>query len=231
MVKWKDNKFVYVASNFVGIETEHQARRFNKVTKSYEMINRPMIISKYNAGMGGVDKLDQCIAYYRAFIKSRKWTLRIFSHFLDFSVVSAWFEYQRDSENSGRSKKACMDLLAFRTEIINNLLYVGKASSSKRGRPTNSPIPPKIRGNVTEFRPSQSIATDLYDHMPYMDDKKEATRCKRPTCKGRTHMVCDKCNIHLCITKSNDCFREYHRSLKVYIFLFYNIHMMGLFSN
>lgn len=168
--------------------------------------------------MGGVDKLDQCISYYRTFIISKKWTLRLFTHFLDFAVVSAWFEYRKDYESSGLPSNKYLDLLSFRMEIIDHLLYVGKPTNLKRGRPSNN-SPNLIRKphNATEIRPSASVSLDLFDHMPYMDSKKEATRCKQVACKGRTHMMCDKCNIHLCISKSNDCFRKYHRNLKVYI--------------
>jgi hypothetical protein len=39
------------------------------------LINRPEIVKLYKQSMGGVEKHDQLISFFKTFIKSRKWTL------------------------------------------------------------------------------------------------------------------------------------------------------------
>ncbi|XP_049307799.1 piggyBac transposable element-derived protein 3-like [Bactrocera dorsalis] len=89
IVKWLDNKPIYLASNFVAIGEQDVAKRFCKKTKKTIEVKRPKIVKEHNESMGGVDLLDQLISYYRIFLKSSKWTLRITSHFIDFALVSS----------------------------------------------------------------------------------------------------------------------------------------------
>lgn len=221
IVKWQDNKAIHLASNFVGIGEVDIVKRWNKSATKYEQIQRPSIVQLYNDGMGGVDLLDQLISYYRVFIKSRKWTLRVFTHFLDFAIVSSWGEYRKNAEDRGLAKKEILDLMHFRLEVANALLYAGqKQNTSKRGRPSNaqdfSPsTAPTSSKRSMEIRPGMDIRFDGIDHIPNHDGKKEASRSKM-NCKttqgtaGRTHFMCSKCNTHLCITKERNCFKEFH---------------------
>jgi hypothetical protein len=64
--------------------------------------------------------------------------------------------------------------------------------------------------NRQEIRPLTDIRFDKTGHWPTMDDKKEAVRCKKENCQQRTHMYCIKCKVHLCCTKSNNCFFDFH---------------------
>ncbi|CAK9804372.1 hypothetical protein ANTQUA_LOCUS4062 [Anthophora quadrimaculata] len=81
-----------------------------------------------------------------------------------------------------------------------------KASSCRDGKSTLNPEKKqKVQGPMTE------IQYDNVDHMPQIDDKKEATRCKLPLCKGRTHFYCNKCRDHLCLAKKRNCFERFHR--------------------
>jgi len=61
--------------------------------------------------MGDVDKLDQLISLYCAFIKSRKWTLKTICYGMDLAVVNSWLEYrQEDAARSGMHEKDMDDL-------------------------------------------------------------------------------------------------------------------------
>ncbi|CAK9827646.1 hypothetical protein ANTRET_LOCUS5324 [Anthophora retusa] len=64
---------------------------------------------------------------------------------------------------------------------------------------------------INLFGPCAHYNYDNVDHMPQIDNKKEATRCKLPLCKGRTHFYCDKCRVHLCLVKKRNCFERFHR--------------------
>jgi len=54
--------------------------------------------------MGGVDKVDQLISYYRTFIRSKKWTMRIV-HAVDLIVTNCWIQYLKDAEHFKIPKK------------------------------------------------------------------------------------------------------------------------------
>lgn len=92
--KWTDNRSFVLASNFVGIGTADEVKRWDKSAKKEILVSRPEIVKKYNYGMGGVEKVDQLIALYRIFIKSHKWTLRLIFHAIDMACVNSWLEYK-----------------------------------------------------------------------------------------------------------------------------------------
>lgn len=69
LVSWYDNKCVNLASNFIASGIPKEARRWDKFNKKYVEGELPEIISLYNSNMGGVDKFDQLISYYRIFVK------------------------------------------------------------------------------------------------------------------------------------------------------------------
>lgn len=214
IVKWKDTKYVHLASNFVGIGQVDEPQRWDKSNKKYENVQRPEIVRVYNSGMGGVDLLDQYIAYYRIFIQSKKWTLRIFSHFIDFALAASWVEYRRDCDRALMDKNTQLDLMNFRLQVAHVLKSCGNpVVSNKRGRPSSSPsgqVQSTKRVNI-ERRPLSEIRRDMIDHLPQHDNKNNPTRCKEHQCSGRTHFMCEKCNVHLCITKDRNCFLKFHR--------------------
>lgn len=67
--------------------------------------------------MGGVDVLEKVIEYYRAFIKTRKWTLNVIIHFLDLTLLNASRLYRNDFIANNIPQNKIMDLLNFRLEI------------------------------------------------------------------------------------------------------------------
>lgn len=214
VVKWQDNKCVHLASNFVGIGTNDTAKRWDKKQKKHVEVSRPEIVSLYNGGMGGVDLLDQLISYYRVFIRSKKWTLRVIFHFVDFAICSSWLEYRKDQLKANVPKKHIKDLLKFRMELTYALIKVGNPTRQlKRGRPKIHDSEDIIRRRPSasqEVRPCKDIRLDKFDHVAEHDRKTHPTRCKKEKCSGRTFFYCKKCKVHLCITKKSNCFSEFH---------------------
>uniref|UniRef100_A0A667WLN7 PiggyBac transposable element-derived protein domain-containing protein n=1 Tax=Myripristis murdjan TaxID=586833 RepID=A0A667WLN7_9TELE len=99
-VKWFDNRAVSTAQSVSDVE------RWDRKLKQKVSVERPSIIILYNTFMGGVDALDELIAYYRIQIRSKKYYHRFFFHFVDMVIVNSWLfdDLQKD-------------LLAFRTSI------------------------------------------------------------------------------------------------------------------
>ena len=215
LVKWFDNKAVVLASNFVGIGQKDEIERWDKTKKTYIKVERPEIVKVYNTSMGGVDLFDQCMSYYRIWIKSKKWTLRMIFHAIDTAVVNSWLEYRRDCERFGILKKDTLDQLHFRFRLAKYIIYVGnpRTPTSKGGRPSNVETIINVNPGKRvrkETRPEPEIQLDMIDHMPEYDEHKEATRCKAFGCKGKTHVFYTKCHVHLCFAKGRNCFKQYH---------------------
>eukprot|EP00102_Acyrthosiphon_pisum_P022242 XP_016659452.1 PREDICTED: piggyBac transposable element-derived protein 3 isoform X3 [Acyrthosiphon pisum] len=218
LIKWLDNKSVNLASNFVTSGSPDIIKRYDKKNKCYVEVGRPEIVKLYNDSMGGVDLHDQLISYYRVFIKSRKWTLRMLFHAFDMATCNAWLEYRNDAETINLQKKKVMDLLGFKQNLASTLISVGSSvvtPSRKRGRPSSSnkiivqPKPCK-KNRLIDRYPTDVMRKDNTGHYAYMDNLRDATFCKLEGCKKRTHMACKKCNVHLCITKTRNCFYDYH---------------------
>lgn len=125
-VRWFDTRAVTLVSNFVGSGNLEIIQRWDKKIKSYVNVERPEIVALYNQSMGGVDKVDQLISYYRAFIRSRKWTLRMIIHAFDLIVTNCWLKYLKDAEHFKIPKKNIRDLLSFRMNLAENLIRVGR---------------------------------------------------------------------------------------------------------
>lgn len=216
LCKWVDNRCVTLASNFVGVGEEDTVKRWEKSKKEYIHISRPEVVKLYNFCMGGVDKFDQMVGYYRIFIKSKKWTLRMLFHAVDVACTNSWLEYRQDAKDQRLSKNKQMDFLDFKIRLADSLIKVGKPTARIKktiGRPSRSTppsTPTPTKKGFAEVRPFREVQIDKVDHMPEMDDNKEATRCKNSNCKGKTHVFCIKCNVHLCFVKGRNCFKNFH---------------------
>lgn len=228
LVKWYDNKPVSLGSNFITSGTPDEVSRYCKKEKRYISINRPEIVKLYNQSMGGVDKYDQLISFFRTFMKSRKWTLRMVTHAFDMACVNSWLEYKMDCKHLNIVNKNIMDLLHFKERLAETLILVGNIVIRKRGRPRNSPVSlsPSPSSSQTperqkriikriDQRPFNEVRHDNVGHLPDFDNLDNAVRCKYEGCKLRSHVFCKKCKVHLCFTKRNKCFTIYHNENEV----------------
>ncbi|XP_072142035.1 piggyBac transposable element-derived protein 3-like [Dermacentor andersoni] len=207
ITRWLDNRAVTLASNFLGIDEEDEVSRWSKADGKYVNVKRPAVVREYNRSMGGVDKTDFLISLYRTFIRSRKWTLRVITHFMNLSVTNSWLEYRRDAEVQGLREK--MDLLEFTLSVVESLAKAGSPDlPRKRGRPSSSPLQPLKRQNCTAQRPVYDVRYDQVGHWPLIAEDQQ--RCKLEGCKGKPKTKCEKCKVHLCITSTKNCFKTFH---------------------
>lgn len=51
---------------------------------------------------------------------------------------------------------------------------------------------------------------DGNNHWALHDDKQFRSRCKVKTCNFFSHLYCQKCGVHLCLTSKRNCFYDYH---------------------
>ncbi|XP_049517347.1 piggyBac transposable element-derived protein 3-like [Dermacentor silvarum] len=207
--RWMDNRAVTMASNFLGIDGEDEVSRWSKADGTFINVKRPAVVREYNRSMGGVDKTDFLISLYRTSIRSRKWTLKAITHFMNLAVTNSWLEYRRQAEIQRVSKTDQMDLLEFTLSIVTCLAKAATADQPrKRGRPSSSPLQPLKRQNWTAQRPASDVRYDQIGHWPRVTAEQQ--RCKLEGCKGKSKNMCEKCNVHLCITSTKNCFKAFH---------------------
>ena len=147
--------------------------------------------------MGGVDLLDMMCSLYKYQLKSKMWYLYIFYHSLTIALVNAWFVYKRDCKEL-RGKKI-LPLRKFQAHVATALCKSGKTS---RGRPSSHA--PKKRKVHTNIRPIDDVR---FDHFPAYESKSQ--RCKNCP-HGFAFVKCAKCQVHLCLDKTRNCFGNYH---------------------
>ena len=212
-IKWFDNRGVMLVSTYAGIEPLGQISRYDRVAKRKIDIACPDVIKIYNKSMGGVDLLDMLIALYRNPIRSKKWYHRIVFHLLDTVVVQAWNLYRRDAKLSGiTDKNKITKLQSFRYQIACCLCKENKVST-KRGRPSidvDELQKQKIRkggGGAATTIPPKAIRNDQFGHWPIVTSR---ARCKFPSCKAVPVIKCVKCDAHLCLNSTSNCFMKFH---------------------
>ncbi|CAH2084177.1 unnamed protein product [Euphydryas editha] len=123
-------------------------------------------------------------------MKSRKWTMRLFYHFLD--VINSWVMFKK--VNNIKENDQLLNLGTFRLELAETLCKLGlPANGAKRGRLSGSTIQRELV--MKKFRgPAQAI--------PLKDVRLDQT-CF-------TFKMCQKCRVSLCDTKKSNCFYKYH---------------------
>lgn len=169
-VKWRDNKVVSFASNFVGAEPVGECKRRIKGQSTKSTIPRPKIAEEYNTQMGGVDLLDKMIGNYRIQLTSKKWYWRIINNFIEVALFNAW----RIHQNVGHK----LSFLQFLRQTATVLL--------KQSPP----------GNTRGQGPAAKIPTELRcvgQHWP--STKLNQRRCRQ--CKKNTTCGCETCDIPL----------------------------------
>ena len=182
-----------------------KAQRWDKATKKYTDVDCPFIIKEYNAHMGGVDLLDAHIARCKPTIRSRRWYIILFWHFVSVGMINSWLLYKRDCALHGITGASVLTLRQFQSLVAQGLIEV--ATTRRHGRPSltdeSSPQPQKI----IRAKPCENLRFDQIAHWPVKGEK-----CRRcGVCKSmKTDTYCEKCNIPLCFNESRNCFNIYH---------------------
>ncbi|GBP73809.1 PiggyBac transposable element-derived protein 3 [Eumeta japonica] len=186
LVKWKDNKSVLLASNCTGASHTTSVKRWGKTSKSYIDVSAPKIVQNYNKFMGGVDVLDQQMEYYRTFIKTKKWTLKVLIHFLDLALVNSWRLYNNDCVANDFPRNKKMPLLDFRMDIADTLSCTPDHPRRVEGDDDSVPVP---RREYKIYRPANAPSAakryDGYEHYPISDDIKAPRTCRMENCESR----------------------------------------------
>lgn len=229
VVKWMDTKAVTMLSTCSGSAPADTCGRWCKKEKRKVNVDRPAAVRNYNTCMGGIDLCDRLIAYYRSAMRTRKWPVRTFCHFLDLVVVNCWIMYTRCCNKEDVQRKDRLGLLQYRLNLAKammkysggrvepNFLLPGttsrpsSSSSPRSNLPSSSDAnePPIKKHRPVVPQPQHEVRLDNVGHLPRFVDSKSASKCRNPLCSSRCRTMCIKCNVYLCVLKNN-CFENYH---------------------
>ncbi|XP_049948317.1 piggyBac transposable element-derived protein 3-like [Schistocerca serialis cubense] len=186
VTKWYDNRPPIMTSNFVGIGNKDVHKRGDK-TEKYVKIDRPEV-QVYNQHMGWINKMDFLITIYSKFIRSRKWTLRMFAHAIDIACVNARIEYKKNASELGVPK----NFLHLRVSVAKVLKQIDKPAARKRGHTTSEspmPSPSTSKRANAEDRPEIDVRWDNVGHLPVVSDKKKLTGARNGVAKAKPNFI------------------------------------------
>lgn len=209
LVAWRDNKIVHLVSNFAGKNPTSVVRRFEKSQKTYIDVERPFIVAEYNRHMGGVDLMDSVMGHYKIRLRSKRWFMRLFYHFLDMSMCNSWLLYRRIHADTANTDRV-LNSADFRLEIAETLVKYKRVNRLKRTSDVEALIQDKKKKGPCQYIPPKDVRLDQLGHWPVWTVKR--LRCKYPGCTGTAQTECEKCGIALCFNKNNNCFRSFHLS-------------------
>ncbi|XP_046963295.1 piggyBac transposable element-derived protein 3-like [Vanessa cardui] len=209
ITKWFDNKSVILLSSIYAAEEVDECTRYDRNLKRFIQVQRPQVIREYNLNMGGVDLTDRLLAVCPARARTKKWTVRFYSHMIDLVIVNSWIKYKEDNKKLGKPAHQILKLREFKQEIAEKMILDNiyrdenepedqdnENLNKKRGRPGAVPLPPDAK----RFHAA--------NHLPDMGTKQN--RCRNSGCSKKTTITCIYCNIPLCITPKRNCFVEFH---------------------
>nr|XP_014351626.1 PREDICTED: piggyBac transposable element-derived protein 2-like [Latimeria chalumnae] len=108
ITRWNDNSMVTMASNCQLVMSIGKTKPNSQAEKKMTEVDEPHVI-RYYKYLGGVDRMDQNISYYRVSIRSKKWWVPFFMFMPDVAIQNAWLLYR----NSAGSKNRPLGRLAF----------------------------------------------------------------------------------------------------------------------
>lgn len=202
--KWKDTKYVMLASNYHGSEITTVTRKDNCGRK--KDILCPQVVRDYNCYMGGVDHADQLRTTYGVNRKSKKWWHRIFWGLLDIMFVNSYVVYKQIHGS--------ITLLDFRRSVTQGLLTLRELPKSNKRQSTSTP---KNKGPATKRRGKEwSVSKDVRltnrgIHWPkFVTNRGRCEVCAINGIQSRLYSKCSHCNVFLCCNDKKNCFADYH---------------------
>lgn len=179
-------------------------------------VDCPLLVTEYNAHMGGIDKSDMLVHLYKTPMKSKRWYIRLFGYVLDLCIVNAWLLYKRDCK---ALKESSMPLKQFRLQI-SSFCRACKPTLGRHLRlraaaqqdATGVRIPSPVKGQRCVI-PEEGIRYDVsLGHYPIVVDRQTCKYCSRKNHVMRSNVACSICKVHLCLKTNSNCFVLFHTS-------------------
>ena len=158
---------------------------------------KPNIVERYNRHVGYIDNSDPMSNSYSISRHTLKWTMKLFFHFLDLTVLNCWILL-----SSCGAKYTHWDFTLF---LVRNLI---NEAGKNQDRPT-----PRLVG-----RPSSDAKNVLWleschnKHWPAKSTQLCCSLCSSRGQRKYTVYNCARCDVGLCVVP---CFEEYHTKVNL----------------
>lgn len=189
IVKWKDNACVTIATNYDFVEPHLLVSRRAKGGQSNK-IKQPLVVSKYNQHMGGVDHHDWLLEKHKIEIRGKKWYWPIFVRVLEMAIVNSFIIYNKVNEEK-------LPIKEIRRSIALTYLKLGINQRKSVGRP--------LAVQTSRKKIPDSIRLDGKGHI--IEKREKQRRCQYQNCTGKPLTFCNKCDVTLC----TPCFPKFHQ--------------------
>src|SRR5215510_5879831 len=189
---WKDRREVYMLTNIVSPTAERYFCDQRKRTV------RPHITELYNRHMGHVDNSDLMAKSYSMIRRTFKWTMKLFFHLLDLTVLKSWILL-----SSCGAKHTHRD---FRLLLVRNLI-------EEAGKSQDCPTPRLVGSSCSGAKDVLRLESRYNKHWQAKSSTK--LHCRLCSSRGQrkgTMYKCARCDVGLCVVP---CFEEYHTKVNL----------------
>ena len=206
-VQWLDRKLVCMLADFDG-ELGYIVRK-TKDPKTGAFARLPVpcptIISAYNFGKVGTDRMDQKVAQYNP-CRRWKWPVKIFVHMMTITLNNAHISYlsMGDSLVGPPAKKKNKSFKDFIYNVVDELTVKLGGSYTDPATSTHTPV-----GHGRRKKDPGGPAAPSRN--------RAGGRCaagRLNGCTNRPATVCKECGVQLCIDQEGgkSCWSEFHAS-------------------
>ena len=209
---WRNKRIVRMVST-IGDNKMIQITVRKRGLPDGEQKEKPHCIVLYNASMGGVDKLDQCVKYYPFTRKSVKWTKKFTFYLFQIAMYNSFVIYKEKV-----AQRKCKSLYEYILAIIE--CYISStADTDSDSHSDGDNQRPSLALDATPRAASRDPPTRLDGKMRKHTLEPIAATAKKkwPSRKCRvcvkhgerkeTRYICSTCHIPL---HKGDCFTRYH---------------------
>lgn len=212
VITWKDNKVVNILTT---LETGWHYTKKSGATGHKLDIKCPTAISLYSAKMRGTDMFDQHMSYYWPYIRSVKWTVRVFIHLFYIAVINSHILYKNYfSLIRGNSNFELIDYIKnLMNELGNQSINVPmlQNSNNRRRRVTLDQEKNRLTGVHTPY--DICFILNNNNERIAVDKRVECAYCQN----GKVSVICKTCNkgLHVGSAGKQDCFYLFHTKNKL----------------
>ncbi|XP_047987041.1 piggyBac transposable element-derived protein 4-like [Leguminivora glycinivorella] len=206
VTKWYDNKSSLYLSTILAAESIGIRKRYDRKKRKTVPIPRPEVAREYRSIMSSVNLTERLLASCYSKARMSKWTLRFIHHFMDLAVCNSWLKYKKEMQTLQVSGHKIYQLWEFK-RLIGEQLIESTLSNGSDGEGEESYVGSKRVWRPLAPLPSKVKRTQGNAHMPEVGS---VQRCRNKGCEMKTTISCITCNMHLCLTRKRNCFKQFH---------------------
>ncbi|XP_063375914.1 piggyBac transposable element-derived protein 4-like [Cydia fagiglandana] len=206
ITKWHDTKSSLYLSTIYAAESIGIRKRYDRKKRRTVPIPRPEVAREYRSNMSGVNLTERLLASCYSKTRMNKWTLRFIHHFIDLAVSNSWIKYKKEMQALQVSGHKIYQLWEFK-RLIGEQLIESSLNNDSDGDGEESCVANKRVWRPLAPLPSKVKRTQGNAHMPEVGT---VQRCRNRGCEMKTTISCVTCNMHLCLTRKRNCFKQFH---------------------